>query len=405
MLIAGMVAATTAMPAQDLPAIRGAVSGELVLSSDLVPPIPWRLEAAPRDSGNRLQFVASPPDGTVRATVELASGAVSNEWAIDEARLEVAPWWRRVGSRLAPDWSAIDLTGAVELTGRGTWDKEGLVGDLHARWNAPRVSLSDPEVVVENLAVTFEAASGWTSGEVAGEGTVTFDRVTAASLVTANGSSSFRLSSDFSWEIGPLEVEALGGRASVAPITWREGTTELTLAVTLAGVELEQLASLAPETLRDARGRVSGRVLLRWSEAAGIVPLDGVLRLDEAATAQVRLSPQPGLLTNRIPRQFNLLPRWLGPVAERWLAPKNPAYAALEAIELGREPLHVDTFRVDFFPPDDPLGRSARVILAGKPAGDAPIERVSITVNLNGPLSDLIRLVFDERVQIDAGTP
>jgi hypothetical protein len=166
---------------------------------------------------------------------------------------------------------------------------------------------------------------------------------------------------------------------------------------------LGELAALVPQALAEASGRLTGRVAVRWNPQAGAEPGEGALRVAIDSAASVRLASAPGFLTNRVPQKLFLLPAALGPLA-RWTAIDNPAYETLRRIELGQMPLKVETLDVKLFPggPDGPL--SARVELVARPAeAGGAVERVDFTVNVAGPLSQVLRVGLQSGTSINVG--
>jgi len=173
--------------------------------------------------------------------------------------------------------------------------------------------------------------------------------------------------------------------------------------VMFSGVALSELAKLVPTTLAGAQGRVDGRVAMRWTPAAGLALGKGELHVSSDASASLRLAPEPGFLTGRVPRRIALLPAWLGPVA-RWFSPENPAYETLSKIEQGELPLAVEALEIELYPDGPDAPRTAHVMLAASPPEGSAVKRVRFNINVAGPLDQVIRLGLSDRLQLDFGT-
>jgi hypothetical protein len=132
-----------------------------------------------------------------------------------------------------------------------------------------------------------------------------------------------------------------------------------------------------------------------------VEPIDGHLVIDAKQPVDLTLAPQPGFLTGQVPRHYEFLPSWMGPVARR-LSPVNPAYEMLEGVELGRVPLRVQRLEVNFYPPNDEMDRTVRILVEGRPSDGKVVDQVTIQLNLAGPLADIIRLGLEHRSQISA---
>jgi hypothetical protein len=401
MLVALCTCAPSATCGAMLPPLRGTVSGEAQVFGEGGPAVPWTITTATNDRGAiEATIIATPSDAEFRASAVLPVGDSAGAWRIERARMDLAAWWPRLAPHLAPAFASLSVTGRAAADGEGEWREGKPVGPLEIAAEVDTIVSVDPVIEAEGVQAEFELLSGWSGGELAGKGRASFARVVAAAITATNGSTAFARGSDGTAVVGPTRFRALGGEVEVAPFHWRDDPGGLELMVRVQRVELAELTAFLPEAVEEAKGRVSGRVLLRWTPEGGIVPLDGHLRVAEGESVELRLTPRPGFLTAQVPRRLQLLPGWFGAIGKRLFSPPNPAFQTLQTIELGEQPLVVETLLVTFFPPDHPLGRTAEVRIEGRPFGDSLVERVTIEVNLTGPLADLIRLGLDERVNI-----
>lgn len=392
--------------AAGFPTLSGNVSGELQLLEGQLT-IPWRATAQPHAAGaTRFAVDADlPEDGEFRASLVLDRTEAQGAWRINEARAGAAMVLRRIAPALLPDLPQLDVTGEMTLTGDGDWCDGQPLGPLNVGWTAPTVTGTDPELSVEQLSLNFTLNSGWGGGTLQGDGTLEAARVTVAGVVLEEIAAAYSLHDDGTIRVTHLRARAFGGVIDFAPFSWSADVPETTFGLEFDGLDLELLAAAMPDVIRNARGGLRGQARFRWRDDLGLVPIGGELHEIESANVQVTLAPQPGFLTGNMPRRFQILPDRLGRLAREWLAPKNPAYPTLERIEMGREPLAVDDFVVQFFPPDDPLGRTASIRIEGHPREDPLLEKVVLTINLSGPLTDLLRLGLENSIQFDVTKP
>ena len=120
---------------------------------------------------------------------------------------------------------------------------------------------------------------------------------------------------------------------------------------------------------------------MKWSKLAGLSFGDGWMRLTDGAPATVRLAPTPGLITAQ-------------------LGVGNPAFPALQRVELGQTPLSVRLMSAEFDPAGDARGRSAVVHLQAEPTDPQLVAPLVLEINVAGPLDQLIKLGLDERVRM-----
>ena len=160
----------------------------------------------------------------------------------------------------------------------------------------------------------------------------------------------------------------------------------------ISRIGLQDVVALVPAGVSEARGRVDGELQLGWSKALGLRIGAGHLELRPDEPMVLRLTPTPGLLSASMPKRFELLPAWLGPIA-KWAAPVNPGFADLVAIEMGRTALLVESLDLRLTPDGDARGRSAGVTVHARPeiAGTS-VGPVVFEVDVKGPLAYVLRL-------------
>ena len=399
-LTAGVIAAEPPRPG---PPIRGDLSGQLALPQlPGFPALTWRIEAQPLSgAGLAVSATATAPGLLLRVELTPPAGDAPGAWRMAEAKIDAASWWRLTldlaGIKSLPDDFA--FTGQLTLVGSGQWRGAEAWGDLHVtlaagtagsaaqHWTATGLVVDADFTILANRATVRTAQV-----KVA---TIEFAGLTARNLLldvaAADGG---RLA------VTRAEVAAFGGRVTLTPFTLDPAAPAVVSVVEFSRVALGELAALVPQALRDAQGQVAGRVSINWSLQSGIGPGDGSLAVSPAEPATVRLAASPGLLTGRSPPRIELLPSFLGPVG-RWFSFENPAHRMLQRIELGQSPLAVESLRVQLFPDGAGGARSARVDVVARPTGVGDIlEKITFTVNVSGPLDQVLRLGLNDRAKI-----
>jgi hypothetical protein len=397
--LVGAGLAPAGLPAAAPPAtLRGQIGGELhVGPEEAALVVPWTVEVQQADSGAaELQFAAQLFGADVRARVQQTEGG-EVRWKVQQAEWAVTELIAQSPATLPAALASLQWEGRLRLHGEGGWTEEGPSGPLQVTWAEGAVRGNEPELAVEGLEAAFELQD-WFSEPRSGQGALRFASATVAGIELRQAVVALALQPDGSMQIGPGRMNALEGQLVVAPIVWpTEGP--LTITVQAVGLSLARLAAFAPQMVRAATGTVSGHVVLQWDEEGGLEPIDGHLVIDSQRDVELTMGPRPGFLTRQVPRRYEFLPSWMGSFGRR-LAPVNPAYEMLEGIELGRLPLRVRRLEIEFFPPDDPMQRTARIEIEGRPTTGEVIESLTIQLNLSGPLADIIRLGLDDRAQI-----
>lgn len=400
-LLPALLAAATcgSVAAQPWPPLAGELKGTLtgrVWAG--APPLAWRV-----------QLVAPGADGVgqVRATAEAtglelrAEGTAAGAWRVTTGSVDLAVWSRPllVAAALGVPEDLV-VTGSLQIAGEGTWSRDGVAGRF-------RVSWADGEA--------HSATQGWEArglGLVAVVGLAPDRSLTIESLVLqaatvqAAGVTWRELQVEVAGTVpGELTVRraalsVLGGAVSVRPFRVDPSRPELRATADLVGIALGEVAGLVPTALAAAQGRLDGRVDVAWSRAAGFKPLGGALRVAAERPASIRLASTPGFLTQHVPERIKLVPDWLR-LPQTWFAPVNPAFGTLQQIERGEQDLAVEQLRVELYPdgPDGP--RSATVEVAARPPAGSAVEKVSFTVNVAGPLQQVLEIGLDDRARLN----
>ena len=394
-------AAPATLPA--LPPLSGELGGDLTLL--LIPGLPalhWNVTLrAGAGAGERIAELKTEGPG-VRARAEVHLTALGNgTWRLLEGELDAARWFALLAPKFFPTLTGAVVTGMLGVTGEGTLDEGRFVG---------RVQIELRE------GAMHDAANSWTVAGIALRGILrqvpalatdgpfklTFREATVAGITLRDGAVEFSVDANENIQVARATAAVLDGHVEVAPFAFSLAKPEMKSDVHFTAIEIERLAAFLPPVLADATGKVSGRMAVSWSAAAGLSPGSGRLQIDPGAAASLRLAPRPGFLTSRVPQRLSLLPKSLGPLA-RMFSPINPAYETLRAIEMGEMRLEVNSLDVGLRPEGDPSGRTARVVLTARPAAKATaVESVRFEINVSGPLADLLRLGLEGKIQVHA---
>lgn len=396
LLVAGACGVAGAQPWPPLAGeIKGALAGRAWAGA---PPVAWRV-----------QFVPPGPDGgeRVRATAEAtglelrAEGTAAGDWRVTTGTVDLAVWSRPllVAAALGVP-EDLTITGRLQIEGEGNWSRDGVAGRIRVSW-------------VDGAARS--AAQGWEARGLslvalvglAPDRSLTIESLTlGATTVQAAGVTARDLQIEVTGAVpGELTVRraalsVLGGTVSVRPFRIDPSRPELRATADLVGIALGEVAGLMPTALAAASGRLDGRIDVAWSRAAGFRPQGGALRVAAESPASIRLASTPGFLTQHVPERIKLVPDWLR-LPPTWFAPVNPAYGTLQQIERGEQDLAVEQLRVELYPdgPDGP--RSATVEVAARPPAGSAVEAVDFTVNVAGPLQQVLEIGLDDRARLN----
>jgi hypothetical protein len=178
-------------------------------------------------------------------------------------------------------------------------------------------------------------------------------------------------------DVASARLRTLGGSLTAEPFTLRLDQAALEATVLADGLDIAEILALSQGVPATAFGRVNGRLPLRI-DSAGLRFGTGWLELKNGVRAEVQLKAA-GLLTNGVSQT-------------------SPTYPLLQKVESGLLRLHLTELRIDVRPPNAPPGRSAQIHLAGEPVDPAVKAPVSLDINVNGPLEQLINLGMDKRM-------
>jgi len=381
-----------------LPPIHGELEGEFsALKFPGAPKLRWRATIERDEGGRRRAWVTIDGAGTMLRVEARADARGDGEWTIVEGEVDLEKWFPVAASEIGEMAEGVTAVGVVKLGGGG----QLFAGQPGGMVN---VSLTDATVRHEVDGWTLEGLglggefrlSAGEAAAVAGPFEASIRTITTPRFGARSFSARGRLNESGAVTLSEARVEIAGGEVVLDPATIPLSPLALDINLRVINVGLQDVAALVPASLADARGRIDGALRVSWSEAGGLQLGVGELKLGEHEPATVRLAATPGFLTDRVPRYFELIPPWAGPLS-KWLRPKNPAYDDMEAIELGRTELRVESLRVRVTPEGDERGRTASVSLTAHPMqASSVVEKVTFEINVSGPLRHVLKLGLEQ---------
>jgi len=396
-LLAVLGAAVAALAAPGMAGgMEGGVGGELQIEALPALGLRWRMELGGPEGGLRL--AADAPGVTMRLDA-VPSSAGDWRWRIAKGAVDLAELWPVLKPALgkgAGDWV---VEGKAVISGEGVWTPAGgPVGQVKLELREARAISAELAAELNGIEADIQTDQPGAGGLPPGQ-SLRVARITVGGVTAERFEMKFGITAARVLELAVAELEVLGGKARIKPMAIPLNATEVVAGAEIEGLSLSQLAALMPNAVSRARGKLSGQVQVVWDVKAGVRINDGGLAIVRSDDAVLSLAPAPGFLTGNMPPRFVFLPGWLGPLA-RWTAPENPAYASLQAIEMGRVGLSIETLEVKFYPEKAGGERTATVRLIAQPFGSALVEKITIEVNLAGALARVLELGMDERVKL-----
>lgn len=381
-------------------------SGTIELKT--APPLHWQTQvdsaggSLPR---HRIKASLQGSGFAVEAHVETDPSRQSGNWTLDPSVIALQSWL----APLAHTFGFLDSLG--DLTASGTLLVEGsgrIVGGKVT--GSLRCRLEDGGLVSEshsvrlaglNLSVDLDQFSPPASSRLQ---TLSFKEASFNNVIARNGEVTFSFTNNQEVRIERARLDVFGGAVELAGDTFPLKTLlagEVTTSVRILHVSLAEIAALLPDVIAEARGRLSGEIGVGWTKT-GFKLGNGSLQIERLESVEVRLSPQPGFLTDHTPERLSL-PAWTGALG-RWLSPKNPAYETIRQIEMGLMTLQVETLTAQVQPAGDEAGRSATVRLSARPAVASAVDKVDFEVNVSGPLDEVLKLGLGNSFSVKMGS-
>lgn len=397
-LAALSLTAVTGRAAPLLSGYFGTLKGSLTIPT--LPPLSWTIEASPPANGPQTaRFTLSGEGVALRASIATHEPSGPASWTIDEGRVQLSSWVGALAHRYLPAAATVTATGDLVVTGSGTLDgfqptgqitllcENSTVRDETAGWTLEGVSFRGDFSLGSDFALSSATAFDF------GIRTITTSRLGARAFSLRG-----RLKNMSSVDVENARIEIAGGEVTSGRFLIPMAPLSIDTRVQIKRIGLQDFAQLFPSGLADARGRLDGELSLGWSPADGFKIGIGRITLDEFEPTVIRLAASPGFLTSRIPARFEFLPGALG----RWLSIRNDVFDDLQDIELGRTDLVIKSLQLFLTPDGDSEGRSARVVFDASPSDQTgAVKQVVFTVNVSGPLSQLLNIGMTDNLSFE----
>lgn len=404
----GTLGGAWALPAAEvrLPPLVGELSGDFrPFESAAAPKLHWVSTIGATLPGNEGRLIETKIDGD-GTRLRLAVSLTTREqgvWEMADSEIDLATWFPLITERVGSALEGLAAVGVIKVTGKGLMRdgkpsgvlqvtlRDGRLENALSGWKLENVALTS-ELLVEAEGIKIQSTTPFELTV----GTIGTTRFGARNLVVRGV-----LKEDHTIEMAEAQIEIAGGRAKIDPAVLQLSPVAIEASLHIMDVGLQDIAALVPQSFAAARGRIDGVVRLAWNKADGFRVGAGDLSLGASEPAIVQLAPTPGFLTRTMPKRFEPVPTWLGPLS-RWLSADNPVYTNLEQIENGISPLQVDTLSVRLTPEGDVRGRTAVVQMTAHPTDpQAAVKRVNFDVNVAGPIDSILKLGLNRDAAIE----
>ena len=385
------------------PPLRGDLTGKFSMPGiPGFPELSWHVFTQPADgAGLALTATATAPGLEVLFEITAPAGETSGSWRILRAQIDAASWWRlgvaQSGIRtLADDF---EFAGRLTISGAGKWQGAAASGALKLTLAAGRAGSVAQNWTATGLTLEADLAVAALRTEVR-NAQLRVDTIQAAGLTAQKLMIDLTATTEGRFAVTRAEFAAFGGRIALAPFTIDPAAPSVKSTADFSGLGIGDLAALVPQALKEAQGQVAGRLAVNWTLKSGFGPGDGSLSVSSAMPVIIRLTSSPGLLTGNSPPRIALIPSYLGALS-RWVSLENPAHSLLQRIELGQAPLAVESLALQLYPDGAGGARSAAVKVVARTTGVGDVvEQVTFSVNVSGPLDQVLRLGMDNRAKV-----
>jgi hypothetical protein len=318
---------------------------------------------------------ATAPGFSAKAEGDFDPSRSALQFRVSEAKLDLARWQGFIAHLVVLPGGMWELAGQLSgtATGRYADGKLTLAGDVQL--SDGRFAFPERNVTASGVSAHFKFTD--LDKFVSEPGEVRIAALTAGEIKTTNLDLELAFDTPERIAVRRATLEAFGGRLAAEPFKFFPRMNELDAVLLVDGLVVEQVLALAKDVPAQATGRVDGRVPIRI-DSAGIRLGTGWLELKPGVYAEVQFNAS-GMLT-------------------RGMANNSPQYAVMRKIEAGLLRLKLSALRLDIRPPKAPAGRSATIHLAGEPVDPEVKAPVTLDLNVNGPLEQLLNLGLNSRV-------
>jgi hypothetical protein len=357
-----------------LPPLDGEISGDFGMVLAGSPVLKWRLRVRTEQPRERVVEFQLEGRGFRLLGDARLDPMGEGAWRVAEAEINLAEWFAALAPRFFPDLASASAGGTLRLHGEGTWRGGVLGGRATLSLREGRIDDSARQVMLEGISVDVEFADlaaprtepeqvfTWRSGRYNGIA-IGVGRIEA-------------LLDGEEIRVNNAAIDIFGGELRVGSLVMSTRKPEFSVTAEMNGVEVGQILFLLPPVLSEARGRLDGNVALS-RDSSGIQIGDAKLNLRQGETADLRLAIKPGWLSTALP-----------PEVVKY-------FPGFRKIETGEIPIRAKVLEITLTPLGDAEGRTAWVHLAGGPSDPELTAPIDTTINVRGPLEQLVKIGAD----------
>jgi len=355
------------------------VDGQLIVKAAAVPEqtLTLRIEAHLTAQHDWTGAAAlNGPGLTVQAEGTFNPATQALDFKLPAVTLDLKPWQNFVQRLVVLPGGAWELSGQADGSAEGRWAGKEFSATARVRIRDGRAANPARAVAVEGLEVDLEFTD--LDHFQTKPGTLRIRELRTGQLVLRELDAEFAFGDSNKITVTRATLKALGGSLGAEPFKYFLDQRQLDVVLLAEDINMEEVLALTKDLPAKASGRVNGRLPVHVDEG-GFRLGTGWLALTPGVAAQLQFNAA-GLLT-------------------AGLSPGSPSYAVLKKVESGLLKLKVSELRLEIRPPDAPPGRSATLHVAGEPFDPGVKAPVTLDLNVNGPLEQLLNLGLDSRLK------
>lgn len=363
-----------------LPPVDGELGGEFrAFALGSAPPLRWRVRLhTPKPLERTADFEVNAPGLRVAGAARVDPMG-EGSWRIAEAQIGLGEWFAWLAPEFAPDMVAVKLSGTLQLSGDGTW-RDGRLGG-RAEVSLRDAQIDDPSHKVLLSGITCHLAiTDFEGRRTAPSQVLTWTGGSYDQIALGPGRIQFALDGD-TLHIERASIAIFGGELAVTGLSFSTRHPNFTVSAQATGFEVGEFLFLLPKVFARVQGRVDGYLDLEHT-AKGFALGAGFLGLREGETAELQLTPKPGLLSGFLPPSINRI------------------YPGIAKMESDGVPMRAEVLQMRFLPQRDELGRSAWIHVAGRPADPNFAAPLDLMVNIRGPLDEMLNFGANSAMRV-----
>jgi Dicarboxylate transport len=374
---------TAAISPVRIPADKISLDGQLVVRAAALPEqaLTVKIEAhlTPKKTWEGRATAEGPGIG-LKADARFDPATKELAFNLPEMAVDLKPWQGFLQRLVLMPGGAMELAGQLTGSAQGTWSGHTLRAGGRVQLRDGRLANPARGITAEGVEVDLKFRD-FDKFETE-PGALRVRTVQVGQLGLSDIDAEFAFADPNKIVVSRATLKTLGGSVAAEPFRYFLNLRELDVVVLVDNISMAEVMALTRDLPAQASGRVDGRLPIHL-DAGGLRLGTGWLALKPGVTAQIQFQAA-GLLT-------------------RGVAKGSPSYSVLNKIESGLLKLRVGELRLDIRPPNVPAGRSAHLHVVGEPVDPDVKAPVTLDLNVNGPLEQLLNLGLDSRVSIGPG--